>query len=103
MFEFKGIDLNTKYVRPSTWDWLVSRAGDDDAPFEGYLYDNFCGKACGLLLWTYSVDPQDDTLPEDLLAIVREAYDREWRFIVLDGDGADCELFEDLSAAWDVS
>ena len=27
--EFKGIDLSTKYIHPSTWDWLAEWADDD--------------------------------------------------------------------------
>lgn len=98
MFEFKGIDLNTKYVKPSTWDWLAEYADDEmnDAPVVCHVYDG----GFGILIWTYSADPEDARLPRDLADIIAAAQDREWRFIVLDADGADCELFPSFEAEW---
>ena len=96
MFEFRGIDLNTKYIKPSTWRWLNDMAGDIYAPFEGHRYD----EGQGILLWTYSFDEDDEEVPEELAIIVREAMSREWRFIVLDADGADCELFKSYEEMW---
>ena len=97
MYEFRGIDLNIKYIKPSTWEWLRRRAGEEDAPFEGYFYDNFMGADCGILIWTFSTDPDDPEMPSELAQIVRTAYERDWRVIVIDGDGADCELSRDYS------
>jgi len=96
MFEFKGIDLSTKYVKPSTWDWLALFADDPCAPFELHVYDG----GYGMLIWTYSIDDYDGYMPDELRIIVGEAVKREWRFIVLDSDGADCELFTDYSEEW---
>ena len=97
MWEFKGIDLSTKYVKPSTWKWLVEHIDDIEAPFTAQLYDG----AQGILLWTYSFDADDRTVPADLRKILVEAFDRDWRFIVLDCDGADCELFDSYEQEWD--
>lgn len=98
MFEFKGIDLSTKYVTPATFEWLAENAGDDftDAPVEACIYDN----GYGILIWAYSVYPEDDRIPPDLANIIRAAYDHDWRFIVLDADGADCELFPSHESEW---
>lgn len=98
MYEFKGIDLSTKYVKPSTWDWLAEWADDEsiDCPIDCHVYDG----GYGMLIWTYSADPEDKRLPGDLAYIIATAQDREWRFIVLDADGADCELFPSFDAEW---
>ena len=98
MYEFKGIDLSTKYVRPSTWDWLAEYADDEsnDAPLEAHVYDG----GYGILIWTYSADLTDGRIPEDLRRILREAVAHNWRFIVLDSDGADCELLPSYEEEW---
>lgn len=98
MFEFKGIDLSTKYITPSTWDWLASWADcdDSDTPMDVHVYDG----GYGILIWTYSADMDDDRIPDELANIISEAQSREWRFIVLDADGADCELFPSYEEEW---
>ena len=97
MYEFRGIDLSTKYIPPYVWEWLVVHRDDPDAP-EYYFYDD--GHGC--ILFTYSFDENDADLPEPLREIIREAYQREWRFVVFDSDGADCELFDDYLSSWPV-
>lgn len=98
MYEFKGIDLSTKYIRPATWNWLAEYADDEinDTPLAAYVYDG----GYGILIWTYSADLTDDRIPEDLRRILLEAYCRNWRFIVLDSDGDDCELFPSYEEEW---
>ena len=93
--EFKGIDLSTKYIRPSTWDWLAEYADDIDSPIEAHLYDG----GFGILIWTYS-NPDGDACPSDLKNIILEAVDHDWRFIVIDSDGNDCDLFISYEEEW---
>lgn len=97
MYEFKGIDLSTKYIKPSTWDWLCEATEDSVAPINCNLYDD----GQGILIWTYSCSEGGDGLPDDLTEIVRAAFEHDWRFIVLDCDGADCELFTNYEEEWD--
>ena len=97
MFEFKGIDLSTKYITPQTDHWLAEQENNPDAPIEGVMYDS----GCGWLIWTYSADEDGRNLPKDLAEIVKAAYEHEWRFIVIDADGADCELFDDYVEEWE--
>lgn len=97
MYEFKGIDLSTKYIKPSTWDWLCEAGDDPNSAINCFLYDD----GQGMMIWTYSCFEDGDMLPDDLAVIVRTAYERDWRFIVLDCDGADCELFTSYEEEWD--
>lgn len=97
MFEFKGIDLSTKYITPQTDRWLAEQEDNPDAPLECIMYD----AGCGWLIWTYSADEKGNELPDDLAKIIRAAYEHEWRFIVLDADGADCEMFESHEIEWE--
>ena len=99
MCEFKGIDLSTKYVKPSTWDWLAEWSDDEtdcNCPIAAHVYDG----GFGVLIWTYSADTADERIPEDLRRILSEAVGRDWRFIVLDADGADCDLFPSYEEEW---
>jgi len=98
MCEFKGIDLNMKYIKPSTLDWLAQWTDDGigDTPLDAHVYDG----GFGILIWTFSADPADDRIPAELRAIIREAYCRNWRFIVLDSDGCDCELLPSYEKEW---
>lgn len=97
MYIFNGIDLNSKYVKPATWRWIKDCAYDFDAPMLCYVYDG----GQGAVIWTYASDPEYPGFPEELRTIINTAMEREWRFIVIDCDGADCELFEDYSEEWD--
>ncbi len=96
--EFKGIDLSTKYIRPSTWDWLAEWADDarGNAPLYAHVYDG----GYGIIIWTYSADEDDKNIPEELYRIIDEAYKHDWRFIVLDADGADSDLFPSYEKEW---
>ncbi len=101
MFEFKGIDLSTKYIRPETWEWLAEWADDDiyeDRPVMAHIYDG----GFGVLIWTYSADAEDNRIPDDLRNIIGTALERGWRIIVLDSDGADCELFKSFEEEWEA-
>ena len=94
--EFKGVDLSCRYVTPSTWNWLADMADDDTAANTVDAIDN----GYGLLLWTYSFDEDGDDVPSDLRVIIREAYDRDWRFIFLGEDASLCDLFPDYFGLW---
>ena len=98
--EFKGIDLSTKYIHPSTWNWLISMENDDDAPLNLSTYDEIYGRGYGMVVWTYSVDLDDERIPQDLGIILRAAINHEWRFVVIDGDGNDSDLFTSYEEEW---
>lgn len=97
--EFKGIDLSTKYIHPSTWDWLAAWVDDDineDKPVMAHVYDG----GYGIIIWTYASDPEDERIPIDLQLIISEAYEHGWRFIVLDCDGNDCDWLVSHEEEW---
>lgn len=95
MYEFKGIDLSTKYIHPSTWEWLAEWSEDPSAPVEAHVFDG----GDGMVILTYS-NPDGEDCPDDLKNIILTAVEHDWRFIVLDGDGNDCDLFESYEEEW---